>query len=427
MRIAIIAEVFLPKIDGVVNRTLNLIRHLIRFGDELLVICPEAEGCTQCPVPVVPVPSFSFRPYPEYRIAMPDRQVADALKRFGPEVIHFINPFAFGFRCHDVLRRAGVRTPTVFSFHTLYAEFARKYRGLNFLSALLWWLMRQYHNRADVNLTVSSVMQEELTRRGFQRVELWPPAVDTELFHPDRKSAAMRDRLSNHQPDRPLLLTVSRLAPEKNVGFLAGLLEQLPEARLAVVGDGPQRAELERRFNGNACFVGYLKGKDLAAAYASADAFVYASETETMGNVVLEAMAAGCPVVAPRAGGIPSLLSHGDTGFLFRPGDLNEVFTLTREVLSNPGLHAHVVRAARGEVEGRSWEQSIARVRQAYVRAIQSAQTSAARWTLPQRLAQVTMNGLVAAFRSTSPEQQPVRRRPAPIRPAAVAPAAAVA
>jgi glycosyltransferase involved in cell wall biosynthesis len=417
MRIAIIAEVFLPKIDGVVNRTLNLIRNLIRFGDELLVICPEAQGCAQCPVPVVAVPSFSFRPYPEYRIGMPDRQVADTLKRFAPEVVHFVNPFAFGFRCHDVLRRAGVRAPTVFSFHTLYPEFARKYRGLNFLSTLLWWLMRSYHNRADVNVTVSSPMQEELTRRGFQRVELWPPAVDTELFHPSRKSPAMRARLSNHQPDRPLLLTVSRLAPEKNVGFLAGLLEQLPDVRLAIVGDGPQRAELERRFNGNACFIGYLKGKELATAYASADAFVYASETETMGNVVLEAMAAGCPVVAPRAGGIPSLLSHGDTGFLFRPGDLHEVTTLTREVLTNQGLHARVVHAARGEVE----------VRQVYAWAIQSSQVSAVRWTLPQRLAQLTMNGLVAAFRSMSTEDRPVRRRPSPALLAPVGATAAVA
>jgi glycosyltransferase involved in cell wall biosynthesis len=426
MRIAIIAEVFLPKIDGVVNRTLNLIRHLVRFGDEVLVVCPEAEGCTLCPVPVFGVPSFVFRPYPEYRIGLPDRSVADRLKRFGPDVIHFINPFAFGFRCHDVLRRAGVRTPTVFSFHTLYAEFARKYRGLNFLSALLWWLMREYHNRADFNLTVSSPMQEELIQRGFERVELWPPAVDTELFHPSRKNPGMRALLSNHQPDRPLLLTVSRLAPEKNVGFIADVLEQLPDARLAVVGDGPQRAELERRFNGRANFIGYLKGKDLAAAYASADAFVYASETETMGNVVLEAMAAGCPVVAPRAGGIPSLLSHGETGFLFRPGDLNEAVALTRNLLSDSGLHSRIVQAARGVVEGRSWEHSIARVRQVYAQAIQSPQTSAVRWTLQQRLAQLTLAGLVAVYRSMAPGDRPVRRQPS-VQPTPVSSTPAVA
>src|SRR5262249_11851411 len=144
------------------------------------------------------------------------------------------------------------------------------------LSRLLWWMMKEYHNRADLNVTVSSIMQEDLTARGFQRVRCWPPAVDGRLFHPERASAAMRGRLSNGRPKKPLLLTVSRLAPEKSVAFLADVLDQVPDACLAVVGDGPQRAELEALFAGrDAHFVGYLKGADLAAAYASADAFVY--------------------------------------------------------------------------------------------------------------------------------------------------------
>src|SRR5262249_7425090 len=125
MRIAIVTEVFLPKIDGVVNRTLNLIRHLPSLGDELLVVCPRARGCPECPVPVIDVPSFSFLLYPEYRIGLPDARLAAALKRFNPDVIHFVNPFAFGFRCHDVLLRAGLRVPTVFSFHTLYGQFVK--------------------------------------------------------------------------------------------------------------------------------------------------------------------------------------------------------------------------------------------------------------------------------------------------------------
>ena len=144
-------------------------------------------------------------------------------------------------------------------------------------------------------------MQHDLIRRGFERVELWPPAVDSDLYHPSRRSEAMRSRLSGGRARRTAsyLLTVSRLAPEKNVGFLAGVLRQLPDACLAIVGDGPARPSLEQEFAGtDARFIGYLKGEELAAAYASADAFVYASETETMGNVILEAMACGRPVVA---------------------------------------------------------------------------------------------------------------------------------
>jgi glycosyltransferase involved in cell wall biosynthesis len=420
MRVAIISEVFLPKIDGVVNRTLNLIRHLPRFGDELLVVCPQARGCTNCSVPVHDVPSFSFLLYPEYRIGLPDRRLTEAVKRFAPDVLHYVNPFAFGFRCHDVLRRAGVRVPSVFSFHTLYGEFVKQYKALRPLSAMLWWLMREYHNRADVNLTVSDIMRRDLIGRGFRRVELWPPAVDSDLFHPSRRSAAVRDRLSGGHPDRPLLLTVSRLAPEKNVGFLADVLRELPGACLAVVGDGPDRPALERRFAGlDARFIGYLKGEELAAAYASADAFVYASETETMGNVVLEAMAAGAAVVAPHAGGIPNLLHHGITGFLYRPRDLADAVRHTRAVLEDPALRARVGRSAREAIEKRNWEQSVGRVRQVYEEAIREGARPPAKDTWQQRLSQAATFALVSAFR-TVPGRERRELRLAARRPATV-------
>jgi glycosyltransferase involved in cell wall biosynthesis len=416
MRIAIIAEVFLPKIDGVVNRTLNLIRNLRRFGDEVLIVCPSAPGCAECDVPVFDVPSFSFPLYPEYRIGMPDRRLAEAVQRFAPDVIHYVNPFAFGFRCHDVLRRARVRTPSVFSFHTLYGEFVKQYRILKPLSALLWWMMRQYHNRADVNLTVSSIMQKDLAQRGFDRVELWPPAVDNDLFHPDRRSSAMRQRLSNGKPERRLLLTVSRLAPEKNVGFLADVMRELPGVALAVVGDGPHRPELERRFAGtDTHFVGYLKGRDLAAAYASADAFVYASETETMGNVVLEAMASGCPVVVPKAGGIPSLLSHSSTGFLYQPGDQKEAAHLTRSLLWDNELRARVGCAARQAIEDRNWQQSIGRVREVYSQAMKEGRRSATPRTWQNWLAQLTVGSLVSLFRSMSEKEKQFEPQTDPI------------
>jgi glycosyltransferase involved in cell wall biosynthesis len=408
MRIVIVSEVFLPKIDGVVNRTLNLIRQLPRYGDELLIVCPQARGCDDCPVPVLDAPSFSFPLYPEYRIGLPSRKLAAGVKQFAPEVIHYLNPFAFGFRCHDVFRRAGLRTPAVFSFHTLYGEFVKDYKALRPLSKMLWWLTREYHNQADVNLTVSDIMQQDLTSRGFRRVELWPPAVDSELFHPNRRSDEMRARLSRNRPDRPLLLTVSRLAPEKNVGFLAGVLRQIPGANLAIVGDGPDRPALERRFAGlDVNFVGYLKGEALAAAYASADAFVYASETETMGNVVLEAMATGCPVVAPDAGGIPNLVQNGVSGFLYRPRDTVEAVRLTQILLDDKPLRHRIGAAGRQAVEAGNWERSVARVRGVYETAIQRGKaTSRAKNTWQQRLSQMVTYGIVSAFRTMPGEDK---------------------
>ena len=403
MRIAIIAEVYLPKVDGVVNRTMNLIRQLVRNDDDVLVVCPRAEGSKASPVPIVECRSFPFLLYPEYRIALPDKQLVKELDHFAPDVVHYVNPFAFGFRCYDLLHRSGFRTPSVFSFHTLYGEFVKQYKLLKPLSLLLWWLMREYHNRADLNLTVSRIMQEELSARGFQRVEYWPPAVDGRLFHPSRKTSEMRARLTRGQVDKQLLLTVSRLAPEKNVGFLADVLDHFPNVCLAVVGDGPQRTELERRFAGrNAHFIGYLKGAELAEAYASADAFVYASETETMGNVILEAMACGCAVVAPRAGGIPSLVTHGETAMLYTPGNLQEAVAGTRTLLSDPTRLALMRKTARATIEEWDWEHSIERVRQVYRQAIQDYRPSPTRSTLKQRLAEMVVSGLVFGFRQVS-------------------------
>jgi glycosyltransferase involved in cell wall biosynthesis len=411
MRIAIIAEVFLPKVDGVVNRTLYLLRQLLQHRDEVLVVCPRAEGCTGAPVPVVEVPSFACPLYPEYRIAQPEERMVKALQEFRPDVLHFVNPFAFGFRCYDLLQRNHFRVPCVFSFHTLYGEFVKQYPLLRPLSTLLWWLMREYHNRADINLTVSRVAQQELTQRGFQRVHFWPPAVEGRLFHPGRKNLAMRHRLSNGQLAKPLLLTVSRLAPEKNVGFLADLLDHLPDVCLAIVGDGPQRRELEQRFAGkNAHFVGYLQGTALAEAYASADAFVYASETETMGNVILEAMACGCPVLAPRAGGIPSLVDHGTTGLLFTPRDLDGAVRAARRLLEDDGFRMRIGQAARRAVEAWDWEHSIVSVRSVYRTAIQEFQPHKSRGTFPQHLARLTTNTLVRGFRTLSKDRSPRRQ-----------------
>jgi glycosyltransferase involved in cell wall biosynthesis len=412
MRVAIIAEVYLPKVDGVVNRTLNLIQQLLANKDEVLVVCPEADGTRKSLAPVVEFPSFSFPLYPEYRIGLPNYRLVRELDRFDPDVLHYVNPFAFGFRCHDLLRRCGFDVPTVFSFHTLYGEFVKQYKLLKPLSKMLWWMMREYHNRADVNITVSRVMQDELIQRGFERVRYWPPAVDGNLFHPSRKNEAMRARLAGRHTDKRLLLTVSRLAPEMNVGFLADVLDRFPNACLAVVGDGPHRPALERQFAGrNANFIGYLKGQALAEAYASADAFIYASETETMGNVVLEAMACGCPVIAPRAGGIPSLIDHGRTGLLYQPRIVEDAVRATKQVLDDDSYRIRLSETARAEVANWDWAHSIGRVREVYAEAIDLFQPFGMKATLGQHMARAATFALVSGFSSISSHRKPGQPR----------------
>ena len=371
MRIAIVAEVFLPKIDGVVGRTVNLIQQLLANGDEVIVVCPKVAESRNSPVPLIEFPSFRCASYPEYAIGRPDQRLIQELQAFRPDVIHFLNPFAFGFQCYDLICRSDLQLPVLFSFHTLYGEFVKQYRGLGMLSRLLWWLMKSYHNTADRNLTVSDFMADDLRKRGFERVALWPPAVDCNLYRPERKSAEMRSRLRGNHPESPLLLTVSRLASEKNVSFLTEILERVPEATLAIVGGGPQRDELVRRFSSyKAHFVGYLRGEELAAAYASADAFVYASETETMGNVVLEAMACGLPVIAANAGGVTSLVKHGSDGFLFTPRNAHEASRYVRQIIESPVCDEQMSAAALESVQNRTWRHSGDEVRAQYQQVI---------------------------------------------------------
>jgi glycosyltransferase involved in cell wall biosynthesis len=375
MRIAIVSEVFLPKVDGVVGRTVNLIQQLLANGDEVIVVCPKVAEYRNSPVPLIEFPSFPCASYPEYAIGRPDPRLIQELKAFRPDVIHFLNPFAFGFQCYDLLCRSDLQLPVLFSFHTLYGEFVKQYPGLGMLSRLLWGLMKSYHNTADRNLTVSDFMADDLRKRGFERVALWPPAVDSDLYNPKRKSAAMRSRLSGNHPESPLLLTVSRLASEKNVSFLTEVLERVPEATLAIVGGGPQRDELVRRFSRyKAHFVGYLRGEELAAAYASADAFVYASETETMGNVVLEAMACGLPVVAARAAGVTSLVQHGSDGFLFTPRNATEASRYVREIIESVDRQEEMSAAALASVRTRTWQNSSNEVRSQYQQVIREFQ-----------------------------------------------------
>lgn len=366
MRVALIAEVFLPKIDGVVHRTVNLIRRLQAVGDEVLVFCPRGEQPGPGDMRTVEFRSFPCPGYPEYRVGLPDARLERELEAFGPEVVHFVNPFVFGFRCFDRLQ--GRRpAPCVFSFHTLYGEFVKSYGGFRPLSRLIWWLTREYHNSADLNLTVSAAMVGDLRRRGFERVALWPPAVDADLFHPAKADEEMRRRLLGGAGSGVLLLTASRLAPEKNVALLADMLPGIPQARLAIVGDGPHRAALERAFRGLPVhFTGYLKGPELAAAFASADAFVYASETETMGNVVLEAMASGLAVVAPRAGGLTSLVQHGETGLLYPARDSVRAAGEIRRLTTDHQLRRRLSAQARARAAAMTWAAAAQQIREYY-------------------------------------------------------------
>jgi glycosyltransferase involved in cell wall biosynthesis len=352
VRIALFTETFLPKVDGIVTRLCHTIRHLTAHGNEVLVIAPKGAPRRFARAKVFGMPGIPLPLYPELTLAAPGPAIGRVLRRFRPDVIHVVNPAVLGLGGLYYSQTMGI--PLVASYHTHLPKYLQHY-GLGFLEGLLWHLLKLGHNQARLNLCTSSAMVNELQEHGIERLHLWQRGVDTELFHPQAYCLGMRERLTNGEPTRPLLLYVGRLSPEKEVSRLRILLEKMPQTRLALVGDGPGRPDLEKHFAGyDVVFTGYLQGQDLAAAYASADVFVFPSRTETLGLVLLEAMAAGCPVVAPRSGGITDVVNDGVNGFLFTPDSDQEFVAATQKLLAgdrDPFRHQ-----ARLEAERWGWD-----------------------------------------------------------------------
>lgn len=261
--------------------------------------------------------------------------------------------------------------------------------GLGIFAGLTWSYLRILHNGADFSLTTSPQLCEEIIQNGFQRIGLWRKGIDTDVFNPSKQSAEMRFKLTNGHPEDPLIINVGRLGNEKNLPSFKELLRRLPNTRLALVGDGPIREELEELLEGtNTYFAGMLKGEELSAAFASADVFVMPSVTETMGFVALESMASGVPVVGARAGGIPDMVQHQKTGYLFEPHSIDECETYVRKLLNNPQQRQEMGNASRQEAFNWAWTASAAATRNiGYGRAISNFYLSNTEETIPIRLA----------------------------------------
>jgi len=365
VRIAFFTETFLPKVDGIVTRLTKTLPHLVAAGDEVMVFCPEGGPDNHAGAQVVGVPALPLPLYPELKLALPRPAVSEALERFRPDLVHVVNPAVLGLGGIWLAKTRNL--PLVASYHTHLPKYLEHY-GMGMLEPLLWELLKAAHNQAELNLCTSTAMVDELAAKGIEHTALWQRGVDTELFRPELANPAMRARLhGGHSDTGNLLLYIGRLSAEKQIERIRPVLEALPQARLALVGDGPHRQQLERLFEGTATtFVGYLAGDELASAYASGDAFVFPSSTETLGLVLLEAMAAGCPVVGANRGGIPDIVSDGINGCLYDPDQPASLVTAVQRLLGDGATRAKLREAARLEAERWGWAGATAQLRAYY-------------------------------------------------------------
>jgi glycosyltransferase involved in cell wall biosynthesis len=356
MRIALFTETFLPKIDGIVTRLRNTISELQKSGHQVLVFAPGDQPAEYKGARVEAMPGSRFPLYPELTISLPRASIRQKLVEFRPDLIHVADPACLGVAgiyYSDVLE-----LPLVVSYHTRLPKYLQYY-GLSVLEPALWKLVQVRHKKAQLNLCTSLMMEEELKSHGVERLALWPKAVDTDEFHPHFASREMRSWLSAGHPESPLFLYVGRLSAEKSIETLRSVLEKIPGSHLALVGGGPHQSTLETNFAGCAAsFAGYLTGRRLSEAMASVDALILPSKTETLGLVLMEAMASGAIVIGANAGGIPDVIRHESNGFLYDPDREGDLAAMARRVVTEPAMCEIMRRKARQQAEGWNWAAS---------------------------------------------------------------------
>jgi glycosyltransferase involved in cell wall biosynthesis len=362
MRIAYFAGSMRPGQDGVTRVLYRITTTLSAERVNHIFISPDLPSPEERTVPMIEVPSCTFPLYREYRMASPDPRFFERhVLAFRPDILHIHSPCSLGHAAVQFGRRHHI--PVVATYHTHFASYARYY-NIRFLEPFGWTYLRCLYGGCEALLVPSVPIMDELQAHGFRRMYHLPHGVDTTAFGPEFRSHGWR--MEHGIPrDHHMLLYAGRLVWEKDLRTLALAYERLRAIRsdvtLVLAGDGPIREELMSILPG-AIFLGQLSGRSLAHAYASADAFVFPSTTETFGNVILEAMASGTVPVCARQGGAAGVIKDGVTGILCQPRDAEEMSRRIDLLLNDPQRRQAMAEAALAHARQQSWQSIIRRM-----------------------------------------------------------------
>ncbi|MHB0887164.1 glycosyltransferase family 4 protein [Acidithiobacillus sp.] len=354
LHLALLTETFPPEVNGVARTLQRLVDELTAGGHRVSVLRPRQRKEVAGPH-LFPATALPF--YPQLRMgwALPG-QLSRHLRRLRPDLLHIATEGPLGLAALLAARRLGL--PVVSSFHTNFDGYAQHY-GLRILQDLARTYLRRFHNATLLTLVPSMGTQALLAERGFRNLALWRRGVDGSRFHPHFRDEGLRAALGLRADDI-LLLNVGRLALEKNIPCVVEAFRALSQRwqgpqrlHLALVGDGPLLAQLRREMTENMTLAGMQTGADLARWYASAELFCFPSCSETFGNVVLEAMASGLPVLAYDCPGVNEQFRHGEEGVLLpRDGD----FSAAMEALCrDPDGRRAMGNRARQRADGCDW------------------------------------------------------------------------
>ncbi|HRQ77910.1 MAG TPA: glycosyltransferase family 1 protein [Gemmatimonadaceae bacterium] len=355
LRLALFTDTFAPQVNGVARTLERLVAAVEARGGTVRVETVEDPDAT-LDRRVHRWASTPFWAYPQLRMAnLPKPRAIAAMRRWRPTLIHAVTPFGVGLAGRAAARALGL--PLVTSYHTAFDAYLRHYR-LSALDAVAWPYLRWFHNSGLRSFVPTVTVARQLTGLGFRNLRVWGRGVDPRRFHPRFRSAAMRAQMGAADADI-VVGYVGRIAPEKGLHEALRAIAPTVEAaggrmRVAIAGDGPDEARC-RAAAPAAWFAGALRGDALSAFYASLDLLVFPSTTETFGNVVLEAMASGVPVIAPNVGATLEL-AHARSAALFDAARPDSIGDVVRDLATDPARRAALAAAGLREAAARSWD-----------------------------------------------------------------------
>lgn len=357
IRLAVFSDTWLPQVNGVTRTLDRLVRAIRARGGEARAYTTSDPGA-QPDADIVRYLSRPFWAYPQLQLARPDGAWATReLAAFRPTLVHAATPFGVGLGGRSAARRLGV--PLVTSYHTSLSAYAKFYH-LGALSAPGWAFLRWFHNSGRRTYCPTRAIERELVDHAFTGTRIWSRGIDAEHFSPSFRSAALRAELGVGD-DTFLVTYIGRIALEKGLDTLVkGMREIVARAggrkvAFALAGDGPYDEACRRDAPGGTRFTGMIAGDRLSAFYASGDLFVFPSVTDTFGNVLLEAMASGLPVLGADSGPTRELLGEG-RGALFAAADAGALAAGVLALADDPARRARMREAGLAYARARSWD-----------------------------------------------------------------------
>jgi glycosyltransferase involved in cell wall biosynthesis len=358
MKIAIFTDTFYPDVNGVAKTLKRFTHYLDHQCISYKIFAPHSVSNDYISNHIHRFKSLPFFLYPECRLAIPNfLQIKSEIEQFSPDLIHVATPFTVGLSGVYFAKKLDI--PLVGSYHTDFNDYLHYY-DLQFFSKPLWKYMKWFHSPFKKLFVPSNDTLEKLNSRGFSNLEIWPRGVDCQLYHPKYEKTIVRNR---YEISTKFVLTyVGRLAPEKDLKTLMKIADSLPpeinkHIHWLIAGDGPLLDELKSAAQPNMTFTGYLKGIELAEVYSATDLFIFPSSTETFGNVVLEALASGTPVIGANSGGVKNIISTGVTGYLCTPGNAEDFTTRIVQLLNHDRLRVEMGENARQYALTQKWEE----------------------------------------------------------------------